>query len=167
MTETIREYSADEKRVSEYIQRITDGAIGSGDDPIGFLIASHAELLQVRKHAADAIAAARADEREQCARIALSRDAQGSVPDSGCYSCFDQIAKVIRKRGTTLYSGTAFGDIITIKYRDRNGVVAEHKIVPKSIWFGRGQWYVDQLLLSAYDMQKETLCDFIVKDIVP
>lgn len=34
-------YTAAEKRVCNYLQEITDGAIGCGDDPVGFLIASH------------------------------------------------------------------------------------------------------------------------------
>lgn len=37
-------YTADEERVCEYIRQITANAVGCGDDPIGFLIASHAEL---------------------------------------------------------------------------------------------------------------------------
>ncbi len=40
-----REYTANEQRVSDYIQEVTKGQIGSGDDPIGFLIASHAALV--------------------------------------------------------------------------------------------------------------------------
>lgn len=38
-------YTPDQKRVSDYIQEMTDGAIGGGDDPIGFLIASHTSLF--------------------------------------------------------------------------------------------------------------------------
>jgi hypothetical protein len=34
-------YSADEKKVAEYLWELTDGTVGGGDDPIGFLIASH------------------------------------------------------------------------------------------------------------------------------
>ena len=34
-------YSEDEQRVCDYIQEITKGEVGCGDDPIGFLIASH------------------------------------------------------------------------------------------------------------------------------
>lgn len=34
-------YTPDEQRAVDYIQRITDGAVGAGSDPIGFLIASH------------------------------------------------------------------------------------------------------------------------------
>jgi hypothetical protein len=39
-----RPYTPEEKRVSDYIQEITGGLVGSGDDPIGFLLASHAQL---------------------------------------------------------------------------------------------------------------------------
>jgi hypothetical protein len=34
-------YSAEESRVADYIVALTDGAVGAGSDPIGFLIASH------------------------------------------------------------------------------------------------------------------------------
>jgi hypothetical protein len=46
-------YSSDEQRVSDYIQDITAGTIGSGDDPIGFLIASHASLVKLLKETRD------------------------------------------------------------------------------------------------------------------
>jgi hypothetical protein len=39
-------YSPDEERVADYLIEITAGAIGAGDDPIGFLIASHASLRE-------------------------------------------------------------------------------------------------------------------------
>lgn len=42
-------YSPEEQRVSDYIQEITKGMIGSGDDPIGFLIASHRMLSEISK----------------------------------------------------------------------------------------------------------------------
>lgn len=38
-------YTADQQRVSDYIQRLLEGKVGSGEDPIGFLIASHAALV--------------------------------------------------------------------------------------------------------------------------
>ena len=34
-------YTKDEIRVCEYLTEITNGAVGCGDNPIGFLIASH------------------------------------------------------------------------------------------------------------------------------
>ena len=37
-------YSPDEARVAKYLCERTGGSIGGGDDPIGFLIASHAFL---------------------------------------------------------------------------------------------------------------------------
>jgi hypothetical protein len=43
-------YTPDEQRVSDYIQEITEGMIGSGDDPIGFLIASHRVLMLVARN---------------------------------------------------------------------------------------------------------------------
>jgi hypothetical protein len=39
-------YSADEKRVAEYVVKLT--GVGAGNDPIGFLLASHAALLEDR-----------------------------------------------------------------------------------------------------------------------
>lgn len=42
-------YSPDEKRVCDYIQELTEGAIGCGDDPIGFLISCHSMLLEERE----------------------------------------------------------------------------------------------------------------------
>jgi hypothetical protein len=42
-------YSADEQRVCDYLQKLTD-QIGCGDDPIGFLIASH-QLLSMEQKA--------------------------------------------------------------------------------------------------------------------
>ena len=41
-------YSADERRVARYLSRITDDAVGAGDDPIGFLIACHASRVTIR-----------------------------------------------------------------------------------------------------------------------
>ena len=37
-------YTPDEERVCEYLQKLTKNQIGCGDDPIGFLISSHAAL---------------------------------------------------------------------------------------------------------------------------
>jgi hypothetical protein len=34
-------YTAEEKRVADYIIGLTNGTVGAGSDPIGFLIASH------------------------------------------------------------------------------------------------------------------------------
>lgn len=37
-------YSLEQRRVCDYLQKATNGAMGCGADPIGFLIASHAAL---------------------------------------------------------------------------------------------------------------------------
>ena len=42
-------YTDDEKRVCEYLQKISNNQIGCGDDPIGFLIASHNYLRLMRQ----------------------------------------------------------------------------------------------------------------------
>lgn len=39
-------YDKHETRVVDYIDDLTDGTIGAGHDPVGFLIASHATLAQ-------------------------------------------------------------------------------------------------------------------------
>ena len=39
-------YTSDEQRVVDYLHKIMP-EIGAGDDPIGFLIASHASLLEM------------------------------------------------------------------------------------------------------------------------
>jgi hypothetical protein len=41
-------YTADEQRVVDYINLISDGAIGAGSDPIGFLMASHSYIQHER-----------------------------------------------------------------------------------------------------------------------
>jgi len=40
-------YTPDEQRVAEYIVRIT--GVGAGDDPIGFLMASHEVMVNDRR----------------------------------------------------------------------------------------------------------------------
>jgi hypothetical protein len=42
-------YTPDEQRVVDYINEITEGKIGAGNDPIGFLIASHAYTMRERQ----------------------------------------------------------------------------------------------------------------------
>lgn len=46
-------YDKQEKRVAEYILEITKDGIGGGDDPVGFLIASHRYLLATARTRAD------------------------------------------------------------------------------------------------------------------
>lgn len=43
-----RPYTADERRVGLYLDRITNGDVGWGDDPIGFLLASHETMAADR-----------------------------------------------------------------------------------------------------------------------
>ncbi len=52
-------YTPDQQRVVEYVTEITNGGIGGGDDPVGFLIASHAELRARERPPADAVEAAK------------------------------------------------------------------------------------------------------------
>jgi hypothetical protein len=167
MNERATEYSADEKRVSDFIQDLTKGAIGSGDDPIGFLLASYANLIAERRTMEQVAAAARVEERKQCAELAVSKDVIGYVPDSGCYSCFDNIAKAILARGTSLASGMQFGEQVTATYKNHRGETAVRTIIPKSIRFGESQWHSPQLLLLAYDVEKKLDREFAVKDFAP
>ena len=39
-------YTPDQERVVEYILELTNDEIGAGDDPIGFILASHAHLRE-------------------------------------------------------------------------------------------------------------------------
>lgn len=48
-----RPYSAEERRVCDYLQEITKGAAGCGDDPVGFLIASHRVIGEIGRQAID------------------------------------------------------------------------------------------------------------------
>jgi len=38
-------YSPEQRKVCDYLQALTKGAVGCGTDPIGFLISSHAALV--------------------------------------------------------------------------------------------------------------------------
>jgi hypothetical protein len=50
----VEPYTPDEQRVAHYLVALTDGAVGAGSDPIGFLITSHDDLRKtnVRNQAA-------------------------------------------------------------------------------------------------------------------
>lgn len=41
-------YNPEQQKASDYIQKITKGQVGSGDDPVGFIIASHAAISRER-----------------------------------------------------------------------------------------------------------------------
>lgn len=60
------EYTEDQKRAAEYIGMATNQAVGGGDDPIGFLLASHAYTMRENlklKVVADAAADCITDDR--------------------------------------------------------------------------------------------------------
>jgi hypothetical protein len=42
-------YSEQENRVVDYLIGLTDGHVGAGDDPIGFLISSHGYIVQQQR----------------------------------------------------------------------------------------------------------------------
>lgn len=50
-------YTADEKRVADYIIEVTRGNVGAGDDPIGFLMSAHSLLVYDRNKALEALGA--------------------------------------------------------------------------------------------------------------
>ena len=54
---TTHPYSDDEKRIVNWIMQKTKGNVGGGDDPIGFIMASHdminAERIQLREAVVD------------------------------------------------------------------------------------------------------------------
>lgn len=42
-------YSPEEQRAAEYLCQLTGGTVGAGDDPIGFLIASHSYTMREKR----------------------------------------------------------------------------------------------------------------------
>lgn len=59
-------YSPDALRVCEYLQTILKGQVGCGDDPVGFLIASHATLgAELKKARAELAKATRGSSKEK------------------------------------------------------------------------------------------------------
>jgi hypothetical protein len=42
-------YSEEERRVADYLVKLTSGQVGAGDDPIGFLMASHGFIIEQRR----------------------------------------------------------------------------------------------------------------------
>lgn len=52
----VKPYTPEQTRVCDYLREITKDQIGCGDDPIGFLIASH-RALRRRINLADALKA--------------------------------------------------------------------------------------------------------------
>ena len=81
-------YDEQEKRVADYLHEITEGQMGGGDDPIGFLIASHNTLRIINKSVRDA-----ADDWRERAR---SADGQGSY-SSHERSIFAECARKIER----------------------------------------------------------------------
>lgn len=62
-------YDGHETRVSDYINEITKGVIGAGDDPVGFLIASHATLVEHIQAVPDRMAGAVSDTLDTVVRF--------------------------------------------------------------------------------------------------
>jgi hypothetical protein len=81
-------YDEHEQQVADYLHEITGGNIGGGDDPVGFLIASHNTLRTLNK----SVRAAADDWRER----ARSADGHG-VYSSHERSIFAECARKIEK----------------------------------------------------------------------
>lgn len=161
MIERTSAYSADERRVSDYIQGITEGLIGSGDDPIGFLIASHASLAHGR---CEAIDAAKAAERLQCIRTLLALATEQDVaPDSSLGQLLQQSANAIISGKDPQSPDTP----LTIGYTNYRGETAERTIVPRSIRFASTEWHPEpQWLLLAFDLDRNADRDFALRDFI-
>jgi hypothetical protein len=56
-----RPYSDDEKRIVNWLFKLTNNQIGGGDDPIGFFMASYESVLHERKELKQHIAALQLD----------------------------------------------------------------------------------------------------------
>ncbi|MVA91571.1 hypothetical protein GOZ80_05990 [Agrobacterium vitis] len=54
---------------------------------------------------------------------------------------------------------------ITLTYTNYRGEISERTILPKNIWFGSTEWHPEpQWLLTAFDLGKQTVRDFALKD---
>ncbi len=98
-------YSVEEQRVCDYLQRILNGVIGCGNDPIGFLIASH-EAMSIDRSAQPAPQADEPD-FETLARTA-AKDAVVSLtiePQAAEDTIFASIMKMHGVKLSTLLTG--------------------------------------------------------------
>lgn len=57
-------YSADERRVADFIVKMSKENVGGGDDPIGFLMTSYAWLIEERKALIDRPAPAPSEDQK-------------------------------------------------------------------------------------------------------
>ncbi|WEO73150.1 hypothetical protein [Agrobacterium vitis] len=56
-------------------------------------------------------------------------------------------------------------DPVTLTYTNYRGETSERTILPKNIWFGSTEWHPEpQWLLTAFDLGKQTVRDFALKD---
>ncbi|MBI4948247.1 WYL domain-containing protein [Candidatus Berkelbacteria bacterium] len=56
--------------------------------------------------------------------------------------------------------------IVTISYTNYRGEKSDRRIVPLKIWFGSNEYHKDnQWLLDAFDITKDAIRSFAVKDI--
>jgi hypothetical protein len=89
-----RPYSVDERRVVDYLWERTNGQVGGGDDPIGFLIASHRlaqDLYADEKMTVDKVWQALGISRYEDAQphtiwehVAMLKNGYGNTPVSRC-----------------------------------------------------------------------------------
>ncbi|WP_197434739.1 hypothetical protein [Agrobacterium vitis] len=57
---------------------------------------------------------------------------------------------------------------VTLTYTNYRGETSERTILPKHIWFGSTEWHPEpQWLLTAFDLGKQDVRDFALKDFAP
>ncbi len=57
--------------------------------------------------------------------------------------------------------------LVTIRYRNHRGEVADRRVVPSRLWFGSTSWHPEsQWLLEAIDLDKGAVRDFAMRDIL-
>ncbi len=57
------------------------------------------------------------------------------------------------------------GVLLEVTYKNWRGEVSSRKIVPKALWFGTTEWHPHpQWLLNAFDVEKQALRSFAMKD---
>ena len=58
-------------------------------------------------------------------------------------------------------------EVVEIDYRNWRGETTRTKIVPKHVFFGSPEWYIEeQWFLNAYDLEWDAYRDLALKDIM-
>lgn len=57
--------------------------------------------------------------------------------------------------------------VVKVRYKNWKGRIAVREIFPIKLWFGFTEWHPEeQWLLKVYDMDKEAVRDYAMKDII-